>query len=373
MRKLYTSKALDPTINNVTLQNKVQMDIRFFFCRRANENIDTFTKDTFAVESDPDTGLKYIVKVVDEATKNHQSDNEMVTTMMPQMIGHPNCPVKNFETYISKLEPNSKWLWQYPKEFYMKDDDIWYNGRKIEPNPMSKFMGQLSHSAGLSRVYTNHSIRVTATTFLARNNFTAKQIMSITGHKSVNSLAIYQKVSSNEKLHMGACMNYFVNTDQHQIVEDFARTPLRPIAPKEPQNLKRPANTVSLPSHPQGKIPKVMYNVPENPPELPQIESGDHEFKENVNVNSENLIVPLFEEPEDPFADYLNVEEILQSIEKQNTVMTQKDNSDQNSSNLMTTTTSVTQKTVQKSPQIPIFQNCHIGSIGNFHVHIHKN
>ena len=69
MRKIYTSKQLDPTGTPETLQNKVQMDIRFFFCRRANENIDAFTKDTFQIETDPDTGLKYVVKVIDETTK----------------------------------------------------------------------------------------------------------------------------------------------------------------------------------------------------------------------------------------------------------------------------------------------------------------
>ena len=178
MRKTYTSKALDPDESAITLQNKVQMDLHFFFCRRANENIDTFTKDTFAIETDTDTGLQYVVKVVDEVTKNHKDDADLVTAMMPQMSGHRNCPVYSYEKYISKLHPESKWLWQQPKSHYMKGDAVWYNGKKIGSNPLSKFIGELSHSAGLSKVYTNHSIRVTGTTFLARNNFTDKQIMS---------------------------------------------------------------------------------------------------------------------------------------------------------------------------------------------------
>ena len=64
MRKVYRNKVLDQTISPLTLQNKVQLDIRFFFCRHANENIDKFTKGSFAVETDTDTGLKFVTKAV---------------------------------------------------------------------------------------------------------------------------------------------------------------------------------------------------------------------------------------------------------------------------------------------------------------------
>ena len=37
------------------------------------------------------------------------------------------------------------------------------------------------------------------------------------------------------------------------------------------------------------------------------------------------MLVPLESEPEDPLFDSINVEEILQSIEQQNTVMTQNE------------------------------------------------
>ena len=64
-------------------------------------------------------------------------------------------------------------------------------------------MPRLSEAAHLSQHYTNHDIRVTATTILAREGFSYKQIMSVTGHKSVQSLAIYHKVGGSEKLMMG--------------------------------------------------------------------------------------------------------------------------------------------------------------------------
>jgi hypothetical protein len=48
------------------------MNVRLYFCRRANENMDSMTKDTFVVKQYADTGRKYVVKNVDEVTKNHR-------------------------------------------------------------------------------------------------------------------------------------------------------------------------------------------------------------------------------------------------------------------------------------------------------------
>ena len=43
LKKIYSSKVLDPNLGPQQLQDKVQFDIRFYFVRRANENIDKFT------------------------------------------------------------------------------------------------------------------------------------------------------------------------------------------------------------------------------------------------------------------------------------------------------------------------------------------
>jgi hypothetical protein len=68
---------------------------------------------------------------------------------------------------------------------------------------MSSFMSDLSKSCGLSRVYTNHSVRATGATILSKNMYGAAQIMSVTGHKSVQSLTVYQRVDTEEKIKMG--------------------------------------------------------------------------------------------------------------------------------------------------------------------------
>ena len=54
LNKIYNSIYLDP--NTPTgLANRVQMNVRLYFCRRANENMDSMTKDTFVVKQYADT------------------------------------------------------------------------------------------------------------------------------------------------------------------------------------------------------------------------------------------------------------------------------------------------------------------------------
>lgn len=204
LSKLYNSVFLSPR-TPTGLQNRVQMNIRLYFCRRANENMEKMTKTTFIVRSYADTGRKYVAKQSDEMSKNHrESDRENISGHMPEDPTSPElCPVKTYETYLSKLSPKSDRLWQYPMESYSDDDNCWYQNRPIGRDSLAKFMPKLSKQASLSQIYTNHSCRVTGATILSQSNFSSAQIMSVTGQKSVSSLAVYQRISSREKEAMG--------------------------------------------------------------------------------------------------------------------------------------------------------------------------
>ena len=145
-------------------------DIRYYMCRRGGENIYDMTKDTF----------------------------------------HKLCPVQAFENYIGNLHPDTKNLWQKPaKKFPAKPEQKpWYHNVKVGHNTHDNFMSRLSEDCKLSRRYTNHCLCVTGITSLKRNNFSDKQVMAITGHKSVEFLAIYQRIQSDEKLMMGMCLTF---------------------------------------------------------------------------------------------------------------------------------------------------------------------
>ena len=84
LKSLYTSIHLAITTPQ-GLFNKVQFDIRMFFCRRGNENMHSMTKDMFQVDTDENTGRKVVKKVVDKLTKNHRFDKETSSGIMPEI------------------------------------------------------------------------------------------------------------------------------------------------------------------------------------------------------------------------------------------------------------------------------------------------
>lgn len=74
-------------------------------------------------------------------------------------------------------------------------------------------MSQLSKDASLSNVYTNHSVRATSATILSKSLFGAAQVMSVTGHKSVQSLTVYQRVDDAQKIVMGNAISKTLSSD----------------------------------------------------------------------------------------------------------------------------------------------------------------
>ena len=178
--------------------------IRYYFCRCANENVYCMTKETFRLAYDTTTKIAYVLKVQDEMTKNHQeSDNPIVTGFMPQMLTsngtvHKLCPVRSYENYLAHLCEQCPYLWQTPNDSaYKRGLNVWFKNKRIGENTLGAFMTELSKDIkGLSKKYTNHCLRVTGTTNLTRCNFTDKQIMSVTGHKSVTEF-IYVSMSQS--------------------------------------------------------------------------------------------------------------------------------------------------------------------------------
>ena len=135
-----------------------------------------------------------MIKVKDELTKNHRDMEALVSGIMPENKTDPMCPVKSFREYLSHLHPDNKMLWAHALEkLDPLHSEIWYGKQYIGRNPLAKFMSEVSEKCNLLQKYTNHSIRVTGCTVLTRCQFSNSEIMSVSGHKSLQSLAIYQK------------------------------------------------------------------------------------------------------------------------------------------------------------------------------------
>ena len=193
------SKSIYFNVNTpVGLQNKVQWDVRYYFGKRGRENISTMTKSSLIIKTDPDTGLKFVVKA-DELEKNHRENDAEGSSGNMFETGTADCPVAALTKYLSKLHPDFERLWCYPKDSFNTDDDTWYTMKQMGVNTLSKFLPRLSKLCGLSQSYTNHSIRSTMCTTLHQQGFQMKDVQTVSGHKSLQSLAVYQRTSTSQK------------------------------------------------------------------------------------------------------------------------------------------------------------------------------
>lgn len=152
-----------------------------------------------------ENGFEFVKKVKDELTKNHRdTEKDVQSGIMPENHDWPMCPVRSFKMYFEHLNPTNKHLWQNPLQKVNEiQEKVWFGKGHLGKNPLGTFMSCISKETNLSKVYTNHSIRVTGASIFQRCNYHPKQIMSVTGHKSVQSLTIYTKVQDKEKVNMG--------------------------------------------------------------------------------------------------------------------------------------------------------------------------
>ena len=111
---MYNSKYLDPDISPQSLQRKVQFDIRFYFARCGCENMDKMKKTDFKLSFDTKTENWFVMKTRDQLTKNHRGIEEKESGIMPQNKDDKLCPVRSFNMYLEKLNPENEMLWQIP-------------------------------------------------------------------------------------------------------------------------------------------------------------------------------------------------------------------------------------------------------------------
>ena len=211
MKKLYSSGIFNLE-NPKNLQWKVFFELLFYLCRRGEENLRTLTKDHFKIKMASDNS-RYIEKVIDELDKNHRTndDNEQGGIIQEQP-NNPMCPVRSFELYMSKLNPNINALFQRAKKNPNKDGP-WYDASPVGANTISKFMKEMSKNADLSILYSNHSIRATTITMLDAAGYEARHITSLTGHKSYESLKTYCRTSVGTKRTMSEVLSSSISVD----------------------------------------------------------------------------------------------------------------------------------------------------------------
>ena len=74
----------------------------------------------------------------------------------------------------------------------------WYDAVPVGKNKLSKMVQEICSDAGISKK-TNHSLRATGAASLFKANVPEKIIQTTTGHRSIDALRVYERVSEDQR------------------------------------------------------------------------------------------------------------------------------------------------------------------------------
>ena len=79
------------------------------------------------------------------------------------------------------------------------EDTPWFSSVPVGKNQLSKTVQEMCSQAGVSGKKTNHSIRASAITSLIRAGVSEKVIQDQSGHRSLDGLRKYERVSEEQQ------------------------------------------------------------------------------------------------------------------------------------------------------------------------------
>ena len=146
----------------------------------------------------------YIAMLHDETTKNHPGGVSDVESYDKNgLMYKTNSPTDGYsalELFLSKLNPECEALFQYAKRNWRPSDKIWCENRPLGINKVLTMMEDISSAAGLSRIYTNPSVRATAISLWSTAGLINREIMAKSGHHNESTLKSYNSMPSVNKL-----------------------------------------------------------------------------------------------------------------------------------------------------------------------------
>ncbi len=218
-------------------------DILYHIGKRAQEGVHKYQKNSFGLGKTV-AAKKYVFQKFNQVSKCSQGDESSAskcqkidTENLMFEIGDDMCPYAYFCLYLNKLNEDLDALWQCPNLYCRKPESMrWYDKQKIREHTMCKWMMELSVQCGLSQKYTNHCIRKTCTTAMAKSGFQPHQIAAVTKYQSLESLKHYIKKPtiedqadfSNALSKYGRKKKSTPHPDQEDTLPDIPSSPAQP-------------------------------------------------------------------------------------------------------------------------------------------------
>ena len=189
--------------NAAGLLRRVWFIVALYWCRRGCEGQRELRRDSFSFHKAAD-GREFACMSHEEVTKNHQGGIADKPSFKKQTRLYSTGEVGDsfwcFRKYLSHLNPIQEAFFQKPKLRFSSSDEVWYENKPLGINKLSTMMKEISLGAGLSKTYTNHSVRATAITIWSDAEVPARHIMNISGHANEQSIASYNTRPSAKQL-----------------------------------------------------------------------------------------------------------------------------------------------------------------------------
>lgn len=214
----------------VILQQEAWFSIVYYFALRGREVIRDLTPKSISFTEDA-SGKKfayinqsYLSKNVKASLSAKEFENLSQARMYSTPEERENCPVKCLELYLEKMCDDCDNLFPMPLKI-KNDSSIWYSSKRpLGKNAIGNMMKDISKSANLNRIYTNHCVRVTVINNLRDQGLAVNDIAAVTGHKNVTSVERYvRRKTESEKRNVSQMLSKPLS-QQSALLADQAST-----------------------------------------------------------------------------------------------------------------------------------------------------
>ena len=185
------------------LQRAVFYYVGKVFCLRGGDEQKNLKPSQFVRSQQPD---RYVY--TEHGSKNRSGGLGQLNVENKQVTGYatpdnqPRCIVFLLDKYFLKLPK-----YAFEKDvFYLRPKQRgsdspatpWYDAVPVGKNKLSKMVQEICSDAGISKK-TNHSLRATGAASLFKANVPEKIIQTTTGHRSIDALRVYERVSEDQR------------------------------------------------------------------------------------------------------------------------------------------------------------------------------
>ena len=215
---------------------QVLLDTMVFYCglyfalRSGTEHRSLQFQQIELVE--PKDGKAYL-KYVENFSKNNAGGLAHRKLQPKQVEHHANlsnpqrCFVRLYSEYVRRCPEDRKNDSFYLTPLKKPKMDIWYARTPVGHNTLRSTVSRLCEAGGITGFKTNHSLRVSSTTRLFQSGVDEQLIMKRTGHRSIEGVRTYKRVSSTQQIALSEVLNTATNCKDSEETEkmDLATVP----------------------------------------------------------------------------------------------------------------------------------------------------